>query len=84
MISSQVIPEIVKIIFSLKNVRRAPGVAGRMAGFTANLFGTDNRMYLTDTGNVSPWPGSLTLVVRPSSSRYPLELTHDHSLQYDE
>ena len=52
-----------KIIFSLKNIRRAPGVAGHMAGFNLELFGTDNRMYLTDTGNVSPWPGSLTIVV---------------------
>ena len=29
-----------------------------------NQFGTDNKMYLTDTGNLSPWPGSLTIVVR--------------------
>ena len=35
-----------------------------MAGYMLNQFETDNRMYLTDTGNVSPWPGSLTIVVR--------------------
>ncbi|KAH8099451.1 heme peroxidase [Cristinia sonorae] len=60
--AEQTIPEILKIVFSLKNVRRAPGAAGKMAGFMLNQFGTDNRLYLTDTGNLSPWPGSLTIV----------------------
>ncbi|TCD62866.1 hypothetical protein EIP91_006272 [Steccherinum ochraceum] len=60
--SEQTIPEILKIVFSLKNIRRAPGQAGKMAGFMLNQFGTDNRLYLTDTGNLSPWPGSLTIV----------------------
>lgn len=62
--AEQTIPEILRIVFSLKNIRRAPGAAGKMAGFMLNQFGTDNRMYLTDTGNLSPWPGSLTIVVR--------------------
>lgn len=62
--AEQTIPEILKIVFSLKNLRRAEGTAGKMAGFMLNAFGTDNRMYLDNTGNVTPWPGSLTLVVR--------------------
>ncbi|THH01371.1 hypothetical protein EW026_g1293 [Hermanssonia centrifuga] len=56
------IPEIMKVIFRLKNLRRAPGPAGHMAGFMLNAFGTDNRMYIDNTGNVSPWPGSLTVL----------------------
>ena len=59
----QTIPEIIKVIFRLKNIRRAPGRAGNMASFMLNQFGTDNKLYLTNTGMVSPWPGSLTIVV---------------------
>jgi len=60
----QTVPEMVKAIFKLKNLRRAPGVAGKMAGFYADQMdiGTKNRLYLTNTGQVSPWPGSLTVI----------------------
>ncbi|CAL1694713.1 unnamed protein product [Somion occarium] len=55
--------EIMKIIFSLPNLRRAPGAAGRMASFmTQQIAGTDNRMYLDNTSKETPWPGSLTVV----------------------
>ncbi|CAL1708758.1 unnamed protein product [Somion occarium] len=60
--AQQTIPEILRVVFSLKNVRRAPGAAGRMAQFMLPQFGTDNKVYLSDTGNISVWPGSLTIV----------------------
>ncbi|KZT00985.1 heme peroxidase [Laetiporus sulphureus 93-53] len=57
------IPEIIRIIFRLPDLRRAPGPAGVCAGFALHQFDTDNDMYITSTGNVSPWPGSLQVVV---------------------
>ena len=54
----------VKVIFSLPNIRRAPGAAGSMAGYSAQQVpGTINRMYLDNTSKETPWPGSLTVVV---------------------
>ena len=61
--SEQAIPEMIKVIFRLKNLRRAEGAAGVLAGFTQPSNGTDVPLYLDDTGNVTYWPGSLTLVV---------------------
>ena len=58
------IPEMIKVIFRLKNLRRADGVAGKLVGFTASQYGTDSLLYLDATGNVTPWPGAMTLVVR--------------------
>ncbi|KAI0071441.1 heme peroxidase [Panus rudis PR-1116 ss-1] len=56
------IPELMRVIFKLKNIRRAPGPAGKMASFMSPAYGTDNRMYISDTGNVTPWHSSLTIV----------------------
>ncbi|TDL26424.1 heme peroxidase [Rickenella mellea] len=53
-----VIPRILRIIFSLPNLRRAPGPKGVLASFIDRQFETDNRMYVTFTGAWSPWPGS--------------------------
>ncbi|KAL5536114.1 hypothetical protein ACEPAF_4219 [Sanghuangporus sanghuang] len=60
--AADTIPQIVKIIFSLPNVRPAAPPAGVCASFDLNQFETDNRMYVSSTGNVTPWPGSLQLV----------------------
>ncbi|GJJ14559.1 hypothetical protein Clacol_008824 [Clathrus columnatus] len=60
--SQQTIPEILKIVFKLPNVRRAPDNTGYMANFMLNQFGTDNKMYISNTGNVTPWPGSMTIL----------------------
>jgi len=59
--TEQTIPELVKVIFRLPNLQRAPGVMGQCQSFMMNKFGTDNKMYITPTGNWSPWPGSLIL-----------------------
>ena len=57
-------PAILKVIFGLKNLRRAESPAGEMASFMRNTHGTDHKMYIDNVGNVGPWPGSLTVVVR--------------------
>jgi linoleate 10R-lipoxygenase len=62
-LSEQTIPEIIKVIFRLKNLRRAEGVAGRLAGFLLPSNGTDAPVYLDATGNITYWPGTMTLVV---------------------
>ena len=61
--AADTIPEIIKIIFTLPNLRRAPNPLGTCAGFNLNTLGTDNKMYVTNTGNWSPWPGSLFVAV---------------------
>ena len=61
--SLEAIPEMLRVIFGLKNLRRAPGAAGTMQNFMLNVYGTDNKMYLDNEGNFGPWPGSLTVIV---------------------
>ncbi|KAJ6512310.1 heme peroxidase [Mycena vulgaris] len=58
----ETITEIVKVVFSLKNVRRAPGIAGRLSGFKTTVNETETNVYLTPYGTTSPWPGSMYLV----------------------
>lgn len=60
---AKTMPEVIKVIFRLKNLRRAEGVAGRLAGFALEQYGTESPVYLDDTGNITYWPGSMTLVV---------------------
>ncbi|TFK63860.1 heme peroxidase [Pluteus cervinus] len=57
----QTIAEIVKVVFKLKNVRRAPGNAGRLAGFTEVINETETNVFIKPNGTLSPWPGSLVL-----------------------
>ena len=61
--AEQTIAEIVKVVFSLKNVQRAPGNDGKLAGFTTLMNETPTKVYLTPYGMTSPWPGSMTLMV---------------------
>ncbi|KAL4246542.1 hypothetical protein ABKN59_008749 [Abortiporus biennis] len=56
--TQRVIVEIMKLVFSLKNIRRASGTPGYMETF----IDSGNKMYLDNTGFVSPWPSSLTIV----------------------
>ncbi|KAL4246560.1 hypothetical protein ABKN59_008750 [Abortiporus biennis] len=56
--SQKVIVEIMKLVFSLKNIRRATGTQGYMESFMVD----GNKMYIDNTGFVSPWPSSLTIV----------------------
>ncbi|KAJ7159748.1 heme peroxidase [Mycena filopes] len=60
--AEQTITELVKVVFGLKNVRRAAGSEGRLARFTKNVNGTEMDVYLTADGTASRWPGSMHLV----------------------
>ncbi|KAJ4490906.1 heme peroxidase [Lentinula aciculospora] len=60
--AEQTIAEIVKVTFSLPNVRRADGNAGRLGGFTVVKDETETNMYLKPNGTLTTWPGSMFLV----------------------
>ncbi|KAJ7078001.1 heme peroxidase [Mycena belliarum] len=60
--AEQTIAEMVKVIFKLKNIRRAAGDAGKLAGFKSIINETETNVYLTPYGTTSPWPGSMYLV----------------------
>jgi linoleate 10R-lipoxygenase len=61
--AEQTITEIVKAVFGLRNVRRAPGNAGSLKGFEVTINETKTNMYLSSTGKLTPWPESMHLVV---------------------
>jgi len=50
---------VMRVIFSLPNLRRAKGYQGRLASFMSEQNGTPWRFYLDDKGAMSPWPGQL-------------------------
>ena len=56
--------EMFKVIFGLKNLRRAEGQAGKQESFVVDLHGTDATMYIDEVGKVSPLPSSLVVLVR--------------------
>jgi len=60
--ATQTIAEIVKAVFKLKNLRRAPGDAGKLTGFSEIVRECESQFYLTRNGAISAWPGSLHLV----------------------
>jgi hypothetical protein len=53
------IVEMVKVVFKLKNVRRAPGDAGKLYKFTEIVNETPTDVFIQRNGTASPWPGSL-------------------------
>ncbi|KAG9091000.1 hypothetical protein FRC06_000785 [Ceratobasidium sp. 370] len=61
--TEQTMPAILRSIFKLKNVRRAPGASGKLQCFKQNLHGTQQTMYLSSKGTVTPWPGSMTIQI---------------------
>ncbi|KAF5365312.1 hypothetical protein D9758_005455 [Tetrapyrgos nigripes] len=60
--AEQTITAIVGVVFSLKNVRRAPGNDGKLVGFTELQNATPTKVYVTDYGTTTPWPGAMHLV----------------------
>lgn len=58
------IVEIVRVIFSLKNIRRAPGNAGRLQKITSIKNETTTYQYVQPNGELSMWPGPMHVVVR--------------------
>ncbi|KAJ7028392.1 hypothetical protein C8F04DRAFT_1398916 [Mycena alexandri] len=59
--AEQTIAEIVKVVFKLKNVRRAEGDSGKLAGFKQIINETETNVFITPYGTTSPWPGSMFL-----------------------
>lgn len=55
-------------IFSLKNLRRAPGKAGQFTRVTENLGGLDAHLYIDQNGTETPAPVSLQVLVSTISS----------------
>ncbi|TNY23059.1 linoleate diol synthase [Rhodotorula diobovata] len=54
--------QMVKQVFSLKNVRRAPGKAGELVRFHQELGGTPCPVYLSENQTMWPLPVSLSIV----------------------
>ncbi|KAG6835869.1 hypothetical protein H0H93_013782, partial [Arthromyces matolae] len=72
--SQLTILEILKSVFSLKNVRRAPGDAGKLQGFSEIIHETETDLYIQRNGSVGFWPGSLHIVVGPNPASYDMSL----------
>ncbi|KDN41575.1 hypothetical protein RSAG8_07376, partial [Rhizoctonia solani AG-8 WAC10335] len=60
--TEQCMAMILREIFKLKNIRRAPGVLGQLDGFDNNVLGTKIRSYIDDKGGITSWPTSLVVV----------------------
>jgi linoleate 10R-lipoxygenase len=62
----QIIVEVLRVVLKLRNLRRAEGQLGTMAGFRTRVHDTELNVYLTPDGSTSCWPGPLHLVVSTS------------------
>ena len=60
--TEQTLLAVMRVIFSLKNLRRAEGRQGQLASFKDTQQGTSIRMYTDDKGAMTPWPGQLMVV----------------------
>ncbi|KDR77934.1 hypothetical protein GALMADRAFT_244901 [Galerina marginata CBS 339.88] len=54
--------EVFKVVFSLKNLRRASGDAGTLRRFNEIVHETESDVFVQRNGTTSPWPGSMYLV----------------------
>jgi hypothetical protein len=59
--AEQIIAEMLRVVFKLQNVPRAPGDVGRLAGFTEIVNETENNVYIKPNGTTSPWTGPMYL-----------------------
>jgi len=59
------IVEMVRVIFSLKNIRRAPGDAGKLQKITTIKNETPTYQYVQPNGELSMWPGPMNIVYDP-------------------
>lgn len=55
---------ILKAVFSLKNIRRAPGPSGKLRRYAQDLHGTRTWFYIDQKQKASVWPTSMLLQVR--------------------
>jgi len=54
-------PQVIRVVFGLKNVRRAPGQSGQLTRFMINWHGTPRPFYINSKGTVTTWPESLVI-----------------------
>jgi linoleate 10R-lipoxygenase len=59
----QIVAEFVRVVFRLPGVKRAPGDAGKLVGFTEVVNQTDMTLYIAPGGGTSSFPGTMHLVV---------------------
>ncbi|KIJ37088.1 hypothetical protein M422DRAFT_232076 [Sphaerobolus stellatus SS14] len=59
--SERTMAQVLRAVFSRKNLRRANGTSGRLATFDTAFHGTLQPMYLDWKAAVTPWPLSLVL-----------------------
>ncbi|KAG9109209.1 hypothetical protein FRC07_008359, partial [Ceratobasidium sp. 392] len=59
--TEKTMPAVLRSIFKLKNVRRAPGISGKLQSFKQDIHGTQQTMYLSSKGMISPWPASMVI-----------------------
>lgn len=52
---------VMRVIFSLKNLRRAPGSDGHLSSFKDLAQGTPMRLYTDEKGKMTPWPLSMVV-----------------------
>ena len=70
-----VMVELVKVIFKLPNLRRAPGPAGQLKRVKQVVHETDIDFFIQRNGTLSRWPTSMQVVVSAFSHRHKLNLT---------
>lgn len=56
-----VIAELVKIVFSLKNFRRGPGDSGKLVLITKTFNAVETNQYVKKDGSLSDWPQTMTV-----------------------
>lgn len=54
-------PQVIRAVFSLKNIRRAPGRPGQLKRFTVDWHGAPRKLYVNSKGAITPWPESLVI-----------------------
>ncbi|KZV98733.1 heme peroxidase [Exidia glandulosa HHB12029] len=54
-------PQVIRAVFSKKNIRRAPGRSGQLNRFTIDWHGTPRHLYINSKGMITPWPESLVV-----------------------
>jgi linoleate 10R-lipoxygenase len=53
--------EVLRVVFGLKNLRRAPGYSGQLNTFVETVDGIDQRRFIDYNGRVKQQPSSLIL-----------------------
>jgi len=57
----RVVSEVLRAVYAYNNIRRAPGISGKLKRFTEGTNVQYRHAYLDSRYLVSPWPSSLTV-----------------------